>query len=70
MNWKALIVLCAGIGAIVWVYAGFITGVAAFYFGTGFFFVTMSPSRGLWADAMFFALWPIYIYLDWKGGLL
>lgn len=44
--------------------------VVAIYFGIGLWFVFMTNSRGIVADALFALLWPLYWYDDWKNGRL
>jgi hypothetical protein len=33
----------------------------------GFYFVTITRSRGLWADASFIVIWPLIAWRDWRG---
>jgi hypothetical protein len=35
---------------------------------TGLWWVVKSGSRGLEADILFGALWPVYWYTDWRAG--
>lgn len=43
--------------------------IAAFwYIVIGALFVVMSEPRGVVADTLFFALWPLYLYIHIKHG--
>jgi len=48
----------------------FLLAALLIYAMIGIWLVIASKSRGVIADVLFAALWPVYVYTDWKAGLL